>query len=100
MVGSKFLHRLNFQLKGNKGFTLIELTMVIVVLGILMSMAYKNYSGITKNATKESANYDDAVRKQKVERDLAISALGLTPAPAFDPPPNEFTAALTTPAEQ
>ena len=98
MAKSNCSHRC--RLKENRGFTFIELTFVVVVLGILMSMSFKKYSGITERATKESANYDDAVRKQKVERDLAISALGLTPAPAFDPPPNEFTAALTTPAEQ
>ena len=71
---------------------------MVVVLGILMSMSFKKYSGITERATKESANYDDAVRKQKVERDLAVKALGLTPAPAFDPPPKEFVNVLATEA--
>lgn len=93
-------HSLNGWLKKNSGFTFIELTFVVVVVGLLMSMAYKKYSGVTEWATKKSANYDDAIRKQKVERDLAVKALGLTPAPAFDPPPKEFVNVLAAEAEK
>lgn len=42
------------RLKGKKGFTLVELMIVVVIMGILVAVAVPVYSLITKNAEKKT----------------------------------------------
>ena len=42
-------------MKQNKGFTLIELIIVVAILGILMAIAIPSYNGMTRNAKAASA---------------------------------------------
>ncbi len=43
------------RLKDKKGFTLVELMIVVVIMGILVAVAVPVYSLITKNAEKRPA---------------------------------------------
>lgn len=57
-----------------KGFTLVELLAVIVVLAIILAIAIPSISGIIKNPTKRAFNYDakmviKAIEYQKLEND-------------------------------
>jgi prepilin-type N-terminal cleavage/methylation domain-containing protein len=56
--------RLQRRLAGEEGFTLIELTIVLVVMGILLSIAVPSYLSFQDKATKEAAkaNVSHALR--------------------------------------
>ena len=45
-----------FKLLNKKGFTLVELMIVVVILGILVAIAVPIYSLVTKNAQKNIHN--------------------------------------------
>ena len=47
---------INNRLKDNKGFTLLELTLVMAVMGILMSIAAPNYLLIKRNGYNRDAH--------------------------------------------
>ncbi|MDN4503875.1 type IV pilin protein [Alteromonadaceae bacterium BrNp21-10] len=42
----------------NKGFTLIELMIVVAIVGIITSIAYPTYMGFVKNGTRSAAQSD------------------------------------------
>ena len=46
---------LNRFLKGQRGFTLIELVVVLAVLGLLIALALPNYSGARQTSAKDEA---------------------------------------------
>lgn len=48
-----------FKMKKRKGFTLVEMVIVVVILGILSSMALMKYNNVQKNA-KMKADYATA----------------------------------------
>ncbi|MGL5714803.1 MAG: type II secretion system protein [Paraclostridium sp.] len=48
-----------FDMKKRKGFTLIELVMVVAVLGVLSSIAMVKYTDVSQNS-KESSDYISA----------------------------------------
>ena len=64
-------------MKNNKGFTLVELLAMLVVLGILMAVTIPNMSGILGNTrlnkTKNDATQIIEIAKTRVARDAAIS---------------------------
>ena len=48
-----------FKIKKRKGFTLVEMVIVVVILGILSSMALMKYNNVQENA-KKKADYATA----------------------------------------
>lgn len=87
--------------------------MVIIIVGLLSSIAVERYTKVSvekhtdlrEKALHESAAYDDAIRKHKVEKDIAIQSIidsdptnpfGITVPDALPPPPAEFVSAIAT----
>ena len=47
---------MNLKMKKRKGFTLVEMVLVITILGILSSIAFMKFGGVQKRA-EENADY-------------------------------------------
>jgi len=63
----------------NRGFTLIEVLIVVAILGILASIAYGTYTGYAGKADRSQAKSDLYVMAQAMER-------GFTESRSYDPP--------------
>lgn len=55
------------KLMSKKGFTLVELMIVVVILGILVAVAVPIFSAVTKNARKKSCKANMRVIKGNIE---------------------------------
>ena len=55
------------KLMSKKGFTLVELMIVVVILGILVAVAVPIFSAVTKNARKKSCKANMRVIKGNME---------------------------------
>ena len=55
------------KLMNKKGFTLVELMIVVVILGILVAVAVPIFSAVTKNARKKSCKANMRVIKGNIE---------------------------------
>lgn len=60
--------------QGDRGFTLTELLLVIVVLGVLATVVIASVSGVTKDATKSSCESDAHVLQTASEAFFAQRA--------------------------
>src|SRR5690554_6183290 len=75
------LKKIRQMLKGQEGFTLVELMIVVVILGILAGIGVQQYGNIQERA-KEAA--DDANRKVLTNATNMMLMLDGIPEPGFD----------------
>lgn len=54
------------KLMSKKGFTLVELMIVIVIMGILVAVAVPVYSAVTKNAEKKTCQSNMRIIKENI----------------------------------
>lgn len=85
------LNNIKDKLQAQRGFTIVELLIVIVVIGILAAITLVSYNGITGRANAASAKATAATVQKKAELYQADGPTGKYPVAAAD-----FTGASTT----
>ena len=60
-----------FKIKSSRGFTIVELLVVIVVIGILAAISVVSYTGIANRANQAVINSDltNAAKKLEMQKD-------------------------------
>jgi len=81
------------KMMNKKGFTLVELMIVVVILGILVAIAVPIYSAVTRNAKIKACNSNMRI----IRSNLASYILG---AGTSDGATHEFTEAQVTAGDQ
>lgn len=61
-------------LQNKKGFTLVELMIVVVIMGILVAVAVPVYNAVTKNAKKKSCDSNLNVMKTQAQSFMMTGA--------------------------
>ena len=91
-------------LKGRKGFTLIELIIVVIIVGVLASIALPQYTAFVERArSTEAINTMGAVKKaqeafrmENVNANYATNATFNTGGLGITPSTNSWTYGITT----
>ena len=65
-------HRLG-RVEVSKGFTLVELMIVVAIIGIIASIAYPGYQGVVKNSNRSAAQADLVALAAALERHKAAN---------------------------
>jgi len=78
----KIVRALHKRTKGEKGFTLIELIVVVAVLGVLATLVVPRVIGVKSDAEKSAKEANKRIIMNALERYYAVN--GRYPAPTSD----------------
>jgi prepilin-type N-terminal cleavage/methylation domain-containing protein len=88
----RFLERVQRRLAGEEGFTLVELTIVLLILGILLTIAVPSYLSFKDRAYKTAAKADVSQAMRSVVSYGADNYPNAPADPNADPADNGYTA--------
>jgi len=87
----RLVERIQRRLAGEEGFTLVELTIVLLILGILLTIAVPSYLSFKDRAYKTAAKADVAQTMRSVISYAADNYPSASSDPNADPTDNGYT---------